>query len=174
MGWKNFKERFNIQQYVFIEKGYVHVGSGYINNLIKVNMETGERTDWHNFIAENYPEIAKVSNEEILALLKAPDVFHKNITVYTYKDADIIEKVCEEFGWPHVTHDGEQMFENNFFKTKQAAVKAARESIVSSINFSKEMVEEAQKDLEKRMVRLRENQTFLRQLNEEYPDKTSK
>lgn len=171
MGWKNFKEHFKIKQYVFLERGHLHVGSGYINNLLKVNLETGELTDWQNFMNENYPEIAKASKEEILKLINTPDVFTKHITVYTYNGANIIEKVCEEFGWPHVTHDGEQMFENTFFKTKKEAVAEARSSIKSSIEYTKEQVEDIQKDLEKRLIKLRENQTLLRQLDAEYPEK---
>ena len=51
---------------------------------------------------------------KLAELVAAEDIFERSIPVFTYQGGEIVEKQCEELGWPNVTHDGCMQFENTF------------------------------------------------------------
>ena len=81
-----------------------------------------------------YPQVFGASCSDILSLIAAPDVFEKSLPVYTPHEGEILEKYCEKYGWPNVTHDGILMYDNTFFKDKTSAIKRGVEETEAYIS----------------------------------------
>lgn len=118
MGWKNLKEAFDIDRHhVVVEDGNIHIGSGFVHDLVVVDTKTGEvrqNKTFSDFLSKTYPALELASQSRLLDLIKTPDTFKASIPVYTFRDGEIIECQCEEPGYPNVTHDGQLMYENRF------------------------------------------------------------
>ena len=129
MGWKYFKEKFNITHHVQITKEGLCIGSGYVHDLIVVNLKTGELIEnntFRGFLKEEYPQLAKVSAADILSTIKEKDSFIKNLPVFTFEGSNIIEEYAEAYGYPNVTHSGKLMHDNVFLKNKNEAIQKAK------------------------------------------------
>lgn len=114
MGWKAVKEHYRIEHIVQVTSAGLCVGSGYIHDLITVDRRV-VRSKFRSAVDE-LGRIEREMNADIdklVELVEQEDIFERSITVYTYSDGEIIEKQCEEVGWPNVTHDGELMYENS-------------------------------------------------------------
>jgi hypothetical protein len=150
MGWKALKEKFGIKHSVQVTSEGVCIGSAYVHNLVTIDPRTGkvqENPTFGDFLRKSYPALLEAAPEEILALVDAPDAFTSSITVYTYEDGDIIEKRCEEPGWPNVTHDGCMMYENTYSTDKDKVVAWAKRSAAMAIKFTQEDIERREKEL---------------------------
>lgn len=172
MGWKNVKERYRIDHRVQVTQEGICIGSAYIYNLIVIGM--------NGVIIEPYraceglgwgvnPDLKRYETEMLAdpeALRKAvlePDTFSRSLPVWTYDGGDIIEKQCEEYGWPNNTHDGLLMYDNTFSEDREKVVKwavkdaKARRKIlgervaecVSNLEKARQLAEEANRDLKK-------------------------
>lgn len=129
MGWKTFKEKFNIEHQVCITERWLCIGSPYIHNLAIIDTETGEIVKgspaFTDFLSKYYPKIIESTKEERLAAIRVIDSFKSNIPVYTFSGGAIIQRLAESVGYPNVTHDGHLMHDNTYFKTKTEAIDAA-------------------------------------------------
>lgn len=142
MGWKRFKEHYRIGHLVHVDAHGFCISSELAQYLIVVNLE--------GRITKRYGTDGWGKNEDLLRyqkeidadpelcrrLLMEPDVFSQSLPVWTFNGGDIIEKQCEEYGWPNCTHDGEMMYDNRHFKTREEAVKEAIEEAESGLRFS--------------------------------------
>ena len=144
MGFKTFKEHFGIKNHIVsVEEGFINIGSTYVSKLARINMETGEiiiNDAFGAFLIDNYPEMIRSTNQDRLALIKKEDKFQHSIPVYTFVNGQIIEKKCEELGFPNVTHDGEIMYENTHFTDKATAIHYALEDLNYKIVNYKESI----------------------------------
>lgn len=156
MGFKAFKKHFGIDGHIVsIRDGAILIGSEYVSNLVGFDMQTGKvlvSDAFSSFLGKFYPNILNSSNEERLALIKIEDHFHRSIPVYTYSDGKIIEKHCEELGFPNVTHDGELMYSNTHFANKKDAIEKACENLSHQIHHQEESIVE----LESKIVQKKE------------------
>lgn len=128
MGWKTFKEHFNISHTVHVTEEGLCIGSPYINSLVVISIETGAiKKDGcvSSFLNEYYPEIKKSSPAKRLRYFRVEDIFNDVLSVFTYSKDKIIEKKAEKMGWPNVTTEGQIMYDNTFFKTKKEAIREA-------------------------------------------------
>lgn len=75
----------------------------------------------------------------------------RSITVWTcdYYEGVIIEKQCEELGWPNCTHDGELMYENSFSTNRKEIVKYAKRNAAAGAESMERRVGEIEADLAK-------------------------
>tara|TARA_B100002049_G_scaffold237336_1_gene228317 strand:+ start:4756 stop:5262 length:507 start_codon:yes stop_codon:yes gene_type:complete len=157
VGWKTFKERFGIKHIVCVDGGNINIGSGYVNDLVKISIESGfvrENETFERFLKENYPKLREASQSEILSVIQERDVFGKSITVYTYDDEGIYTKQCEELGYPNVTHCGMLMYENKF-STDAEKVKAwFLDNIDIAIKWEQEHIEKLQREIAESRVAL--------------------
>lgn len=162
MGWKNLKEHYRIEHIVRVEpeKG-ICIGSGYVHDLIAVKRDgsiyPNKEMGWsRNEDLARYRREMETDPAKVRALIEAPDTFTKSITVYTYDyDGNIIEKQCEEPGWPNCTHDGECMYENTFSTDRAQVIEWAKrnvEAALSEIRRSIEQVDREQVDRRQRLV----------------------
>ncbi len=178
MGWKNVKEHYGITHYVQVSDKGICIGSGYVHDLIVISpadmprnwYDRADRTETkigHNISilrptylgrGEPFDGIVKAMADDpakLRELIDTADTFAASITVYTYDyDGNIIEKQCEELGWPNVTHDGMMMYENHVFETRREAVRKAREEMSAWVKNAKEHVASAERDLQERRDRL--------------------
>lgn len=178
MGWKNVKEHYGIKHYVQITDKGLCIGSGYVHDLIRIS-PSDAKLDWEDradrmetklgynlsawrpqYVGRGEPFdgiVAAMASdpEKLRKLIDAPDTFSASIPVYTYDyDGNIIEKQCEELGWPNVTHDGTMMYENRVFETRTAAVEAARREMAAWVESARRSVADAERDLQERLTRL--------------------
>lgn len=151
MGWKTLKQHFGIEHIVQVtEKGSIYIGSGYIHDLVVIDPKTGEvrENQTHaGFLRQHYPEILATPPAEIVKLIEAQDVFDASVPVFTYRESEIIEKRCEEPGWPNVTHDGCVMYENTFSTDKAKVIQWAHRSAELRVKYTKEQISRVESDL---------------------------
>lgn len=158
MGWKTLKERFDIRHTVQITSAGICIGSSYVHDIGTIDPETGRITDRRTtpgFLRTRYPDLMNATPEEILDLLKTPDTFSRSVTVYTYEGGAIVEKQCEEPGWPNVTHDGIMMYDNTFSTNKEKVVEWAKRNagyVIKALNANIASKEEELADLRRRLA----------------------
>jgi hypothetical protein len=173
MGWKKLKECFEIGHIVQVTKEGICIGSGYVSDLVTVDPSTGavaEHSTFSGFLKRECPALLAASAEEVLQAINAEDKFTAAITVYTYEGSKIIEKLCEEPGWPNVTHDGELMYENRFSTDKETVVQWAKRNAALGVKFAKEAVADAEKALSERQAYLAQCEAENAEINAAYPD----
>jgi hypothetical protein len=143
MGWKNVKDHYRIEHLVRVTDEGICIGSSYIHDIIVIGLDgtltkREERTcneDLRRYMAE-----FDADPQTLKRLVVTPNTFEKALTVFTYDGGEIIEKQCEEYGWPNVTHDGEMMFDNTFSKSRSKVVKWAKENAAAGVRLSEDRV----------------------------------
>lgn len=153
MGWKNIKEAYGIKHIVRIvpDKG-ICIGSGYIHDIIVIDKDFNIKRSQHIGRGEPFDSMVRAmeaDKAELRRLFDAPDTFAKSVTVYTYDyDGNIIEKKCEEPGWPNITHDGECMYENTFSTDRAQVVEWASANIEATIKSTRRTLADTERELE--------------------------
>lgn len=153
MGWKNIKDHYRIGHIVQIRDGRIAVGSGYVSDLIRVSFDGN--VSWGNLGASKNDDLARYYAEmtadpkKLKELIDMPDTFTESLTVYTYDGGEIIEKKCEAYGWPNLTHDGQLQYENMHSADKLMVVKWAKQDSKLGIKAALERIAEIKKDLKK-------------------------
>lgn len=150
MSWKNIKEEYRIGHTVIVNNKGVCIGSPMVHDLIVINLDgeiTKRRDGSPNEDIIRYMKEMDADPEKLKRLVKAEDTFAKSIAVYTFDDGKIIEKQCEELGWPNVTHDGEVMCENTFSIDREKVVQWAIEDASLGVKWTKEALESKRDDL---------------------------
>lgn len=131
MGWKNIKEHYRIGHIVQVTEAGICIGSPYIHDLIVIGMDghivKAYRRKYNDDLFRYQSEM-EADPYQVKKLIESPDTFERSITVWTYRGAEIIEKKCEEPGWPNVTHDGELMYENTFSIDRSLTIQRAKEN----------------------------------------------
>lgn len=162
MGWKKVKEHYNIGHIVQVTSKGICIGSAYVHNIIVIAdgaprwdsaLRSSNNTDLARYFSEMNADLTKLQE-----LINAPDEFEESIPVYTYDGAEIIEKKCEELGWPNITHDGEIMHDNTFSDDRDTVLKWALENAKAGVEIFSEQVTRIQGELQERKDRLRVSQ----------------
>ena len=179
MGWKKVKEYYRIGHIVHVTKEGICIASPSIPDLMVIGMDgaikflhfftylPGGRDlnpDFHRYQTEMEADPQKLN-----ALIAEPDRFEKSMTVYTYDDdeGEIVEKQCEEIGWPNVTHDGELMYEKTFSTDRRQVVRWAIRRARAGRNRYRDRVEEMTADLEDESEELEKWEGILTKLNQD-------
>lgn len=174
MGWKNVKEHYRIGHTVCVTNEGICIGSPYIHNIIVISIDgkmiikpyaKGDvNEDLARYQAEMDHDMGK-----LWELVNNPDTFEKSLPVYTYQGGKIIEKQCEEYGWPNVTHDGELQYENTHSSDKGKVVKWAKESCRLYLPLCRDRVEEKRREFIEWEERLAKTEAELAKLEKDYP-----
>lgn len=152
MGWKNLKDHFKISHIVQVTRKGICIGSPYIHDIMIIGLD-GEikkgylKGDSGNVDLDRYQKELSECPAKVKELIEAPDVFEKSIKVYTYEGANIIEKFCDEVGWPNATHDGEMMYANTFSEDKAQVIEWAKKEALAGIKLFKSRIEEHEADI---------------------------
>ena len=152
MGWKSVKEHYQIGHYVTVDRDKgICIGSPYVHDLIVIGFDgvvkkPPART--HNDELDRYLREFDADRELLKQLILQEDKFEKSLPVWTYFGSRIVEKFCEEYGWPNVTHDGLMMYDNTFSKYRAVIVRAAYANAKAGHELTGDRVEQARKELE--------------------------
>lgn len=163
MGWKAVKEHYRVTHIVQVTDAGICIGSPYIHDLIVISPEgeiTKSSDSTVNADLVRYQNEMKADPGKLRELVAAKDDFATSIPVFTYRGAEILEKMCEEPGWPNVTHDGDIMYENMFSADRTKVVEWARSNCLAGIRFwrddvlpdRREKLAEAERELAKRLA----------------------
>ena len=170
MGWKAIKDRYRIGHLVSVHKGKgICIGSGYVHDLIRINPET-RNVEWGNLGPSTNDHLARYWDEihqDIQAfwhLVDADDMFDRDLPVFTYEDGAVVQYLCEEYGWPNVTHDGQMMYDNTFFEKEADARMAGVQNAKAGIQSLEATVDRAKQDLAEREGWLAERRSNLAKL----------
>lgn len=176
MGWKTLKEHFDITHIVQVTHASICIGSSFVSDLAAIDLATGrvsENPAFEGFLREKYPALLAAAPEEILQLVHAPDLFAASLPVYTYHGSEIIEKQCESYGWPNLTHDGEMMYENRFSKNKKTVIAWAKNSAASAAQHVRQAIAEAEARLTGLREELKAAEAALVKLERDHPSMPS-
>lgn len=158
MGWKNVKLAYRIEHLVCVRDKGICIGSPYIHDIIVIGMDGVLKKRYggngENLALRRYQREMDDDPEELKKFVLSPDEFHKSITVYTFDDGVLIEKLCEKIGWPNITHDGMMMYDDKFFTNKADAIEQAKIEVGWSISAIEDAVAQINVDLAERLARL--------------------
>lgn len=172
MGWKAFKEHFNITHIVQVKDAGICIGSGYMSDIATVNLATGAVTEdstFSGFLSKYYPALLSAGAQEILHVINAEDRFSASVPVYTYDGGKIVEKRCELPGYPNVTHDGCLMYENTHSTDKDEVVRWAKRNAEAGISMFTRSIADTQKQLAEQNIALASYKNDLAELCAAYP-----
>lgn len=169
MGWKNVRDHYRIGHNVQVTDAGICIGSSYIHNIIVVGLDgTILKADGHgNEDLKRYIVEMQADPAKLKSLIDTPDTFTADLIVWTYDGGDIIEKRCEEYGWPNCTHDGEMMYDNVFFVDRSKAVTKAIENSLAGLEMALDRVKENRERLERSEEYVREFRSNLHKLARE-------
>lgn len=173
MGWKNIKDHYRIGHIVQIREGKIAIGSGYVHDLIRITFDG--QVSWGNLGPSSNDDLARYYEEmsadlsKLKELIDAPDTFGQSLPVYTYDGAEILEKQCEGYGWPNVTHDGCLMYDNSYSLDKKKVVQWAKRNADASVELTTDRIAEIRNDLTKAEARLARAKDARARLELDYP-----
>ena len=128
MGWKAIKNHYGIGHIVQVSPlGRILIGSAFIQDLIAIDrekkvVETGKLgIGGSNELRRIWDEIHG-DLDQLWSLAEQEDSFEAALPVFTYADGAILELSCEARGYPHVTHCGRLMYDNQFFDNRIDAI----------------------------------------------------
>lgn len=172
MGWKAVRDHYRIKHDVQVTSAGICIGTGYVHDIIVISLDRGEIVRrWGSGGGEigRYLDEMDADPFKLAELVQQPDTFERSIPVYTYEGGDVVEKQCEELGYPNVTHDGCMQFENTFSPDPGLVRTWAIDSAESGIKWMVETVEEARRELTKRIDRLNQYRADLAKLTATNP-----
>jgi hypothetical protein len=173
MGWKNVKEAYRIEHIVQVRDGKIIIGSSYVSELITVHPDGS--VIWGSLGPSSNDDLARYHSEmtadraRLVSLIEAPDSFARSLPVYTFANGVITQKECEEYGWPHVTHDGQIMYDNTFHVDANRVAAWAKEMFIERIKAAGDRISEWQLEIAKAHERIASFVEQLDQLNSAYP-----
>lgn len=150
MGWKTLKDHFSINHIVTSGSRSIYIGSPCVNDLVVINKETGRVVNNSTFLSltmKEYPQLYEASPEDILQLINTQDDFEQSLIVYTYQGGEIIEKKCEQYGYPNVTHDGQLMYENTFSADKSQVIEWAIQTAEAGVRHFNQTLDRLKNDM---------------------------
>ena len=174
MSWKNIKDHYRIGHQVKLLGRNILIGSPYVSDLITVypdgavkwgRLGPSQNDDLARYYAEMTADPAKLRE-----LIASPDTFTKSLPVFTYDGGEIIEKQCEAYGWPNVTHDGMMQYDNSFSADKAEVVAWAKRNALLGVKYGLENITEAEAKLAEERKHLAEEQSNLEKLNRDFPE----
>jgi len=134
MGIKTIKEKYKIEHIVQKRDNAICIGSGYIHDCIVVSFDGKITKKYKNGIyndgwstnedLKRYQEkmIIDEENGELKKLIDLKDEFEVLLPIFTVDDGVLIETFCEKYDYPNTTIEGDLIYENTFFKTREEAI----------------------------------------------------
>jgi len=169
MGWKAVRDHYRIDHIVQVTSDGICIGSPYVHDIIVV--KDGKRVHSDYGVRRNLNgELGRIVKEmdadapKLAELAATEDTFERSIPVYTYEGGSILEKQCEELGYPNVTHDGLIQYENTFSPDAGLVLTWAIDSAKAGVEWRREAVTHAEQMLADAKVSLAQREEDLRQL----------
>ncbi len=160
MGWKNVKEHYGIKHIVHVRDGKIYIGSPYVSEIIEIadgapQWKTRGLSRKKDDPLDHYMAAMEADPAMLRHLIVTPDRFERSLPVWTCDcfKGEIIAKQCEDYGWPHVTHDGELMYENSFSASRAEVVEDAKGNAAAGLESADRRIAEIESDLVKQRER---------------------
>lgn len=173
MAWKNIKDHYRIGHIVKAGDNCIQIGSPYISDILSIrpdgSLKWGTLGESDNDDLARYHAEMSADPAKLRELYHAPDTFSASLPVYTYQGAEIIEKQCEAYDWPNVTHDGCIQYENSYSKDKDQVIAWAKRNAALGIKFELLYIEDAKKRLAECQARLAIEEDILATLDRDHP-----
>lgn len=171
MGWKKFKEAYEIHHTVHIEGDQAYISSDFVHGMVRINVNTGEVVEHGGraILGALYPRLLNAPRSEIVRLLAEPDEFTQSIPVFLVEDSLIMELQCEELNAMQVTHDG-VVIKGHFSDTHQGAAAMLLRKLRRHVAQDAASVIEAQHALDRAVQRHVESTSALTDALGRYPE----
>lgn len=150
MGWKNVKTHYRIGHIVSASPNGICIGSHYVPNIIEVARDGRILKRCSNRVSEDLSRYQAEMDADaalLARLISEPDTFEASLPVYTFEDGRVVEKRCEAYGWPNVTHDGLLMYENTFSHDRAQVIEWARADVACALRVASRDVADAERQL---------------------------
>ena len=155
---------------------YIAIGSPLCHDLISVNKKSlkiryaldtwneGRLSVKHAneellFIWDKLQEL--IDNGQIKDIIDGVDIIENPLPVYTVKKGELIESFTDKYGWPNTTINGEIMYNNVWFKTKQEAIKYGIEEYTAGLSILGRRKQECESDLDNIRTQIAEEWSHL-------------
>lgn len=151
MGWKTFKEKFQIKCNISIQGNKIILGTSHIPAYASVDMSTGEFEEiWEDgYCSENFKKLMKASPKTILKAINAKDTFEKDIKIYLMSEWGLIFKLCEDPSVGKTTHCGSIITNGVHSTNKDTIIQNYINTVEDGISNAKEFIRQREIDLEK-------------------------
>ncbi|OQA34218.1 MAG: hypothetical protein BWY57_00620 [Betaproteobacteria bacterium ADurb.Bin341] len=177
MGWKALRTHFGIDAgyIVHVTRRGVCIGSPLMTEIITICPDGSvvNRGGRYGYAAveelTQYHDALEAAPAKVRELLATKDEFQASIPVYTVIDGTVVEKYCEVFGWPNVTHDGALMFEHMFFTDRNMAVARAKGTAEYSLSLAREELKKATAEVERLQSTVLRREAALAKLHTDHP-----
>lgn len=169
MGWKNVKEYFRIAEPVHIVDGRLMIGVALkTRRIVEKDGRFSRRIEGDGIAVPAHQVEMEAQPQKVSLLLRADDTFERSITVYTFTDGKIIEKLCENAGWPNVTHDGALMLRERYSTDLNEVVVWAKADVARKIKETKASLKATSDRLRHEENNLLKQEQMLAGLNNAY------
>lgn len=155
MGWKAVKDHYHISHIVYMAGANLLVGTECVPEMIEVAPDGSLVQEWKSHFKtgeiDRIQTAIKADPAKFRELLDQADVFETCIPVFSFQNGGVVEQMCEEFGYPNVTHDGQLMMLNTHFLDEDEAARQGKKSLeANQLTFAEMIV-----DLEDRLQDIR-------------------
>ncbi len=82
-------------------------------------------------------------------LAAEPDVFERDIPVYTQIDGKLVKKYCEVVGWPNSTHDGVVMRDGEFSTDREFILTIMKNNINEKLKIVRNEIERKMQEVDR-------------------------
>ncbi len=158
-------------------KKYISVGSPMCHDLINVSKDTleikyaldtfkegrksveGRANGELAFIWDKLQEL--IDNGQIQDIINGTDDIENPLPVFYVEDGEIVESSTDKYDWPSVTINGDLMYKNTHFKTKEEAIKDGIEEYKYRIKTCEENIRDREKEIAERKSKLKKDKAIL-------------
>lgn len=161
------------------QKDYIAVGSPLCHDLISVNKETLKL----KYALDTFREGRKclegkgellfiwdklqgmIHSGEIKDIIEGVDELSVKLPVFTVEDGELIEAFTDKYGHPNLTDNGDLMYDNTHFPTKEQAIDYGIKECKYMVKHSIERINEAEEKLKEAQERKEKYEKQISHLN---------
>jgi hypothetical protein len=183
---RKLRKLLNDTTYSIADYGaYIGIGSPYVHDLIKVTKDgwkvsyaldtfkKGRSSISHKPLEEIWDKLLElIASGELQKVVEANDEIETKIQVFRFDEATetVIESHTDTLGWPNTTFDGQMMYENEWFPTKEEAITREIRCLSSGMKYSEETVNDLKERYLKCQARHEKDKSLLENLKTMYPE----
>lgn len=157
---------------------YIGVGSPLCHNLFSVDKATltlnyalsfGREDVRDKFVREGNAEFifiwdklrGLIDNGQMREIINGVDEIENPLPVFTVSNRQLIETFTDAYGYPNLTINGDQMYDNSWFDTKEKAIEYGKRESESAIKMYGERANDLEADLHKVRNEIQEHFDFI-------------
>ncbi len=160
--------------YVSHDEKYVTIGSPYIHDIMKICKKSLEIHMKEGSGKHGWDRVFNVLRDlkergELREIVDGENELENPIPCYAYDGkGGIKESMADEVKWPNNTLEGEMIYDNGWFSTRQEAIDRGVENCKYCIEFQNERINYLQEQVSDLENDLQNQEEYLRMLEMEY------